>query len=107
MQVVVKDGRELTGELLCLDKQGNLILGNTYEQVPRQGLAIASASQLIMQGSCITFACQCSDKEDKERPIGQVLVPAQHQKSCHVEVSTLCIQQLDQHAITIIPLNRA
>lgn len=34
-QVVVHDGRELIGELLCLDKEGNLVLGNTYEQVSR------------------------------------------------------------------------
>lgn len=41
VQVVVKDGRELIGDLLCLDKQGNLILGNTYEQVKRQALQCA------------------------------------------------------------------
>ena len=36
MKVVVKDGRVLTGDFLCIDKQGNLILGNTYQQVTRQ-----------------------------------------------------------------------
>lgn len=36
MQVVVKDGRVLIGDFLCIDKQGNLILGNTYQQVTRQ-----------------------------------------------------------------------
>ena len=34
MQVLIKDGRELVGDLQCLDPQGNLILGNTFEQVP-------------------------------------------------------------------------
>ncbi len=35
LQVVVKDGRVLIGEFLCIDKQANLILGNTYQQVQR------------------------------------------------------------------------
>ena len=37
MQVVVKDGRVLVGELTCLDKQGNVILANTYEQLELNG----------------------------------------------------------------------
>ncbi len=44
LQVVVKDGRVLTGELLCIDKQANLILGNTYQQVQRYNLQSVSAS---------------------------------------------------------------
>lgn len=35
LKVVVKDGRVLIGDFLCIDKQGNLILGNTYQQIPR------------------------------------------------------------------------
>ena len=35
LQVVVKDGRVLIGELLCIDKQANIILGNTFQQVQR------------------------------------------------------------------------
>lgn len=61
-KVVVKDGRVLVGDFLCIDKQGNLILGNTYQQVD---------SQL---------------EPYTERPIGQVLVPATQRVSCHVEV---------------------
>lgn len=37
VQVVVKDGRVLIGELTCLDKQGNIILANTYEQLQLNG----------------------------------------------------------------------
>jgi small nuclear ribonucleoprotein (snRNP)-like protein len=37
VQVVVKDGRVLLGELNCLDKQGNIILANTYEQLDLNG----------------------------------------------------------------------
>ena len=32
LQICVKDGRILVGDLLCLDQQGNIILGNTCEQ---------------------------------------------------------------------------
>ncbi|KAL0054670.1 hypothetical protein WJX82_000808 [Trebouxia sp. C0006] len=62
LKVVVKDGRVLIGELLCIDKQANIILGNTFQQV------------------------QSDSAPFKERPIGQVLVPASQRKSCHVEV---------------------
>jgi len=31
MQIRVKDGRVLAGDFTCLDKQGNIILTNTYE----------------------------------------------------------------------------
>ena len=33
LQICVKDGRVLVGDLLCLDQQGNIILGNTCEQI--------------------------------------------------------------------------
>ena len=33
LQICVKDGRILVGDLLCLDQQGNIILGNTCEQI--------------------------------------------------------------------------
>lgn len=69
-KVVVKDGRVLIGEFLCIDKQANLILGNTYQQV---------------QG-------------EKERPIGQVLVPALQRKSCHVEV-----MPHEQQQVSLLP----
>lgn len=48
MKVVVKDGRVLIGDLLCIDKQGNLILGNTYQQVDRQvSLAFSKHRRLL------------------------------------------------------------
>lgn len=45
MKVVVKDGRILVGDFLCIDKQGNLILGNTYQQVPRQVSSLTPRKQ--------------------------------------------------------------
>lgn len=99
---MVKDGRVLIGEFLCIDKQANLILGNTYQQV--QGYATASTTDILtseieyyshMRTPVQLFVtCRallpnnlllalCSEKE---RPIGQVLVPALQRKSCHVEV---------------------
>eukprot|EP00388_Colpodella_angusta_P034578 GDKK01033097.1.p1 GENE.GDKK01033097.1~~GDKK01033097.1.p1 ORF type:complete len:120 (-),score=10.76 GDKK01033097.1:34-369(-) len=62
LKVVVNDGRVLVGDFLCIDKQGNLILGNTYQQVPGENL---------LSG---------------ERLIGQVLVPAAQRTTCHIEV---------------------
>lgn len=32
MQITVKDGRELVGELQCMDNYGNIILANTVEE---------------------------------------------------------------------------
>ncbi len=120
LQVVVKDGRVLIGELLCIDKQANIILGNTYQQVQRYDSQRVSAShsrcvsmcssevQVICMGilisisstmlevlnnspprcACLEYSSMlCSDSAPfKERPIGQVLVPASQRKSCHVEV---------------------
>ena len=50
MQVVVKDGRVLVGQLSCLDKQGNLILANTV-QVLTGDTAGGSRQQVIMMSS--------------------------------------------------------
>ena len=37
LQVQVKDGRVLVGDFTCLDKQGNIILVNTYEHLQLNG----------------------------------------------------------------------
>ena len=37
LQVHVKDGRVLVGDFNCLDKQGNMILTNTYEVMQLNG----------------------------------------------------------------------
>ncbi|KAK9805178.1 hypothetical protein WJX72_003803 [[Myrmecia] bisecta] len=65
LKVCVKDGRELIGEFQCLDKQGNLILGNTFQQ-------IRDPNSLPGQ-------------PPEERHMGQVLVPAAHRVSCELE----------------------
>lgn len=63
MRVGVTDGRTFFGKFHCLDKQGNIILSDTVEQ---------------MEGS--------SSSADAElRHLGLVLIPAIHQTSCHVE----------------------
>ena len=33
----VKDGRVLVGEFSCIDKQGNIILSNTFEELTTDG----------------------------------------------------------------------
>ncbi len=61
MQVLVKDGRTLTGEFQCLDPQGNLVLANTYERAAAGG---------------------------EERPTGMALIPAHYRVSVHCMVRT-------------------
>lgn len=62
-QVVLVGGRVLLGDLQCLDKQGNLILGNTVEQLSH-----------------------IQDSQGNERTMGTVLVPKEHQQQVHVMV---------------------
>ena len=60
LQVVVKDGRVLIGEFLCIDKQANLILGNTYQHVQRYKSQSANDSYSCclasVQLKCKSFA---------------------------------------------------
>ena len=37
MQIQVKDGRVLVGDFTCMDKQGNIILTNTFEHMQLNG----------------------------------------------------------------------
>lgn len=37
VQIQVKDGRVLVGDFTCLDKEGNIILTNTYEHMQLGG----------------------------------------------------------------------
>ncbi|EFN59124.1 hypothetical protein CHLNCDRAFT_49967 [Chlorella variabilis] len=59
-KIQVKDGRVLVGDFTCLDKEGNIILTNTYEHMQLGG-------QL------------------HEKVMGQVLVPAAHRVSCEFQ----------------------
>jgi len=61
--VTLHGGRVLLGDLQCLDKQGNLILGNTVEELAH------------VQG------------DSSERAMGMVLVPQSQQRSIQLLVS--------------------
>lgn len=37
LQIRVRDGRVLVGDFTCLDRQGNIILTNTYEVMTLNG----------------------------------------------------------------------
>eukprot|EP00246_Nothoceros_aenigmaticus_P007687 TRINITY_DN21676_c0_g1_i1.p1 TRINITY_DN21676_c0_g1~~TRINITY_DN21676_c0_g1_i1.p1 ORF type:complete len:147 (+),score=19.07 TRINITY_DN21676_c0_g1_i1:129-569(+) len=65
MRVGVTDGRLFFGKFHCLDKQGNIILSDTVEQM--EDPSSAGNPEL--------------------RHLGLVLIPAIHQTSCHVECS--------------------
>jgi len=60
LRVTTPQGRIVIGELQCLDKQGNLVLGNAHEEVPKA----------------------------EPRQMGIVLVPLQQQKNVEVQVRT-------------------
>ena len=61
LQITVLDGRELVGDFVCLDKQGNIILHQAVEKVEIDGRV-------------------------EEKFMGQILVPAQQRAACEVEV---------------------
>lgn len=64
-QVSLKDGRIIIGDFMCLDKHGNLILGNTFEQVPAKKMAGSMPEQ---------------------RHMGMVLVPLAYRTSAELQV---------------------
>lgn len=70
LQVTLKGGRQLLGDFQCLDKQGNLILGNTVE----------------------TVAASKAGGKPEERGLGTVLVPRHQQDKVELQVrcAALC-----------------
>lgn len=63
-QVTMTTDRKIEGDLQCMDKQGNLILGNAVEKTPDAAGKV------------------------EERPLGIVLVPKAQQKDVQIEVGT-------------------
>ncbi|KAL4430962.1 hypothetical protein ABPG75_006218 [Micractinium tetrahymenae] len=61
-KIRVKDGRVLVGDFTCLDRQGNIILTNTFEVMTLNG-------------------------RPHEKLMGQVLVPAAHRQSCEFQAA--------------------
>jgi small nuclear ribonucleoprotein (snRNP)-like protein len=106
MLVEVPDGRKIEGEFQCLDPQGNLILGNAYEQLPgRQAVAaagVAAAAAAADDGGSSAAAAdaptsssgqaeegqqqpqQPQPNRPGERALGMVLVPREQQKEVWV-----------------------
>ncbi|KAK9838847.1 hypothetical protein WJX74_004510 [Apatococcus lobatus] len=64
-KITVKDGRQLVGDLQCMDNYGNIILANTVEEalMERRGQAIC-----------------------EKRNMGLVLVPVEQRRSCQLQV---------------------
>jgi small nuclear ribonucleoprotein (snRNP)-like protein len=63
VRVTTPQGRTLTGELQCMDKQGNLVLGNVQEDL---------------------------GAKTEPRRMGIVLVPLSQQKSVELQVCEQC-----------------
>ena len=117
-QVNLKDGRELLGELQCIDRQQNLVLSQTFELLrDRYGcrklqanlsctwtspVEISQGPKLVMDISAgnFTFAARflCptalvlnwtrSGAILEQKRVGAVLVPLEHRKTCEVEVDS-------------------
>ena len=64
--MTLKDGRVLMGDFQCLDKQGNLILGNTFETVTT------------------------SSGKQEDRHMGVVLVPFHYQTNVELQARPWC-----------------
>eukprot|EP00951_Prasinocladus_malaysianus_P025176 scaffold220021_cov45-Prasinocladus_malaysianus.AAC.1 len=63
LKVVTKDGRTLAGDLVCMDKEQNLILSGAVQRT-----------------------VNAHTGEPEERVLGQVMVPLDHRQECSVEV---------------------
>lgn len=61
LKIHIIDGRVMVGDFICLDKQGNIILYNTVERLVR-------------------------DNKVEEKPLGQVLVPADQREKIEIEI---------------------
>ncbi|KAL6751037.1 hypothetical protein V8C86DRAFT_2790244 [Haematococcus lacustris] len=77
--VTLTSGRVLEGAFQCLDKQGNLILGHTVEQMP------------------------CGDGQSRERTLGMVLVPASTRQSVQARLSQ---EEADSYALVTSKLEQ-
>ena len=77
LRVFLTDGRVLLGSLKCIDRQGNLLLGNTME-VRRRERGDAEAARA--RGDARNAAWE-------ERKVGLVVVPPQHRSRCEAKMT--------------------
>lgn len=71
-RVVLKDGRVLTGDFHCMDREGNVVLGNSY---------------VHLKGGQGTH---------EDRRMGLVLIPPSHRVSVEVEAMPREVESLQQ-----------
>lgn len=90
LRVRVPGGRIIEGDFQCLDPQGNLILGNAYEQLPTGAAetttAPAAAAAAASAGDASSSQQQQQQQANRpgERALGMVLVPKVQQEEVWV-----------------------
>ena len=86
-QVLLPSGRVITGDLACLDKQGNLILNNAAEHQGTAAAAAGSGASGSANASSGTGTSTGSSGEPRVTQLGMVLVPKAQQAQVLLEVS--------------------
>lgn len=86
-QVLLPSGRVITGDLACLDKQGNLILNNAAEHQGTAAAAAGSGDSGSANASSGTGTSTGSSGEPRVTQLGMVLVPKAQQAQVLLEVS--------------------
>jgi len=74
-QVVLISGRVIEGDFACLDRQGNLILGNAVEHIPVGSSGVGNGSS------------SSGSSQPMQTPLGMVLVPKAQQQDVLLQVT--------------------
>jgi small nuclear ribonucleoprotein (snRNP)-like protein len=89
--VVLPDDRVIVGDFQCLDKQGNLILGNAHEVIAHAAAAASGGGNGGGGGKPGGSKGGGGDKEGAaggmQKPLGMVLVPRAQQKDVQLMVT--------------------
>ncbi|KIZ00764.1 hypothetical protein MNEG_7200 [Monoraphidium neglectum] len=98
-KVILIDGRVIVGDFQCLDKQGNLILGNACEIISHAGASGATSTSgngggatpngtaAAQKGGGGNGAAAAGAAAPMEKSLGTVLVPKEQQKDVQLQVT--------------------
>ncbi|KAI8473941.1 MAG: hypothetical protein J3K34DRAFT_383530 [Monoraphidium minutum] len=86
-RVVLADDRVVVGDFQCLDKQGNLILGNAAEIIQHHAPARPPASGGPANGGGGGAAGAAAGGAPHEKVLGTILVPKARQKDVQLQVT--------------------
>lgn len=97
-QVVLLDDRVITGDFQCLDKQGNLILGNACEIIDHahapssssgacNGTSSSGGAGKAAAAAAVPGGSGRATPAPMEKTLGTVLVPKSQQKDVQLQVT--------------------